>query len=726
MAGYVIKVTLENTHPPVWRRIVIPEKISFENLHRILQAAFQWEEEHMHDFSFPETESRVAMKGEIYEGDVTEEHVLVDGMLTTCKYIRYTYDFGDDWKHKIVFEKEDPDYNARHATVIKYKGDSFEEDSGGVWGNEDEDNRISFNMEEVNKKLGSMDFPARKEGRKSKELLEEVSAERVYGELYKRLRKTMKEAVAANLLEEQESEIARKVSRWVFLYRTGMEPRSIHVMKNISRKSGVELFCQYDQKGAREQCKYIGAETESTDTVTQCAVKFWDRLGKHPEYLAYIFIWDELKELIDLVQAPNSECSRIPDMYMIEKALAFGLFDMSEETVNQNRYVVLRQLSEVEELIRRYTQKEWEHISKAYGKRIDNCNHLLNMYSMMELEVFCEKYKECFKDSADKNEILRAVYLRGTFCRELQTAETADGKAYIAQSYIDMNRVLQEQINENVATEYRIFSAKEKKRFLEGYGSMYSAWAEGYDYLMESYDLDEDEVEEYLFQDYSSVRNGDGAEVLLEDVNRAFTLDSIECYISFWQYCFGVCLTTGLPKYKGYSREEYAAIKGISPVELGICGDITPVKRITKKTHIYKMPPELQLRIYKIMEDQSDRKKIEGLEALLKELGVRNYELVYMLCASLIFEEENERAEEYLKELRKAYPKDKGVELLQDMIGYRIYFDDEEPSMWDIINEEPPKSNIVTFHREQPKIGRNDPCPCGSGKKYKKCCGKGK
>lgn len=26
--------------------------------------------------------------------------------------------------------------------------------------------------------------------------------------------------------------------------------------------------------------------------------------------------------------------------------------------------------------------------------------------------------------------------------------------------------------------------------------------------------------------------------------------------------------------------------------------------------------------------------------------------------------------------------------------------------------------------REEPKIGRNDPCPCGSGKKYKRCCGK--
>lgn len=26
--------------------------------------------------------------------------------------------------------------------------------------------------------------------------------------------------------------------------------------------------------------------------------------------------------------------------------------------------------------------------------------------------------------------------------------------------------------------------------------------------------------------------------------------------------------------------------------------------------------------------------------------------------------------------------------------------------------------------REEPKTGRNDPCPCGSGKKFKKCCGK--
>jgi len=31
---------------------------------------------------------------------------------------------------------------------------------------------------------------------------------------------------------------------------------------------------------------------------------------------------------------------------------------------------------------------------------------------------------------------------------------------------------------------------------------------------------------------------------------------------------------------------------------------------------------------------------------------------------------------------------------------------------------------VQTIIRQQPKVGRNDPCPCGSGKKYKKCCGR--
>ena len=32
------------------------------------------------------------------------------------------------------------------------------------------------------------------------------------------------------------------------------------------------------------------------------------------------------------------------------------------------------------------------------------------------------------------------------------------------------------------------------------------------------------------------------------------------------------------------------------------------------------------------------------------------------------------------------------------------------------------KAAITPWRRAYPKVGMNDPCPCGSGKKYKKCC----
>jgi uncharacterized protein YecA (UPF0149 family) len=32
-------------------------------------------------------------------------------------------------------------------------------------------------------------------------------------------------------------------------------------------------------------------------------------------------------------------------------------------------------------------------------------------------------------------------------------------------------------------------------------------------------------------------------------------------------------------------------------------------------------------------------------------------------------------------------------------------------------------ASVKTVRRDEPKVGRNDPCPCGSGKKYKKCHG---
>ena len=47
---YQIKITLLGTRPPIWRRLLVPAKLTLEQLHAVLQIAMGWEECHLHDF----------------------------------------------------------------------------------------------------------------------------------------------------------------------------------------------------------------------------------------------------------------------------------------------------------------------------------------------------------------------------------------------------------------------------------------------------------------------------------------------------------------------------------------------------------------------------------------------------------------------------------------------------------------------------------------------------
>jgi preprotein translocase subunit SecA len=61
---------------------------------------------------------------------------------------------------------------------------------------------------------------------------------------------------------------------------------------------------------------------------------------------------------------------------------------------------------------------------------------------------------------------------------------------------------------------------------------------------------------------------------------------------------------------------------------------------------------------------------------------------------------------------------DAKADWLYGMEEWKNIFDDEKRTE---IKKDYNRSKIVV---KGPKVGRNDPCPCGSGKKYKKCCGK--
>ena len=140
MAGYICKIVIEDTHPPVWRRVVIPDKITFFELHQIIQTVFQWEDVHLHDFRIPSDDIVINDEGEDGQGyNYGEFDTTIDYFFENYKWIRYTYDFGDDWRHRINIEKYDPEYKERCPKLLKYKGDNFMEDSGGMWLEEMED-----------------------------------------------------------------------------------------------------------------------------------------------------------------------------------------------------------------------------------------------------------------------------------------------------------------------------------------------------------------------------------------------------------------------------------------------------------------------------------------------------------------------------------------------------------------------------------------------------------
>ena len=73
-----------------------------------------------------------------------------------------------------------------------------------------------------------------------------------------------------------------------------------------------------------------------------------------------------------------------------------------------------------------------------------------------------------------------------------------------------------------------------------------------------------------------------------------------------------------------------------------------------------------------------------------------------------------------------AFDKEK---LYKNMVAAKADWLYELPQWKEIYSEEELKKlykeqKESTTIRKEKKIGRNDPCPCGSGKKYKKCCGR--
>ncbi len=137
---YQLKVQLKHTRPPVWRRLLVPGEMTFAELHRVLQAAFGWMDQHLHTFYMTKVGGTARLGIEIgneaagWDGadyDEREERI-GQWFVEEGDRAQYVYDFGDMWEHDIVLEKiVDPVPDALYPCCIKAVRVGLKEDSWG-------------------------------------------------------------------------------------------------------------------------------------------------------------------------------------------------------------------------------------------------------------------------------------------------------------------------------------------------------------------------------------------------------------------------------------------------------------------------------------------------------------------------------------------------------------------------------------------------------------------
>ena len=168
MKGYQLKITIKGSKPPIWRRVIVPEKISFADLDAVIESIFGWEHAHMYEFCFPGERRHITMSSDIFgmdfgfgdefADDISSDEACIDNWINAGDKFEYTYDFGDNWEHSILVEKLVP-YENRYAQVIKSKGPYMLEDCGGIWGfYEYIEEACEFDIDEANERLKHMAF----------------------------------------------------------------------------------------------------------------------------------------------------------------------------------------------------------------------------------------------------------------------------------------------------------------------------------------------------------------------------------------------------------------------------------------------------------------------------------------------------------------------------------------------------------------------------------------
>ncbi|MGS5046811.1 MULTISPECIES: plasmid pRiA4b ORF-3 family protein [unclassified Mameliella] len=104
-----LKIELVGIKPPIWRRILVPNDISLDILHSVLQGAMPWQDYHLHEFEIGEDRFEARDERDDSwdpnDGRKDEKKFTLGQLVKKGSQFTYTYDFGDGWRHLVTVEK---------------------------------------------------------------------------------------------------------------------------------------------------------------------------------------------------------------------------------------------------------------------------------------------------------------------------------------------------------------------------------------------------------------------------------------------------------------------------------------------------------------------------------------------------------------------------------------------------------------------------------------------
>jgi hypothetical protein len=697
--AHIIKVTIENTHPPVWRMLCVPEQITFEDLHRIVQTAFGWEDEHLHDFTFADKSVVIGSKGDgVYANPIPENMVVIDEFLKACKWIRYTYDFGDNWVHKIVFEKTDVNWDKRYPVLLKSKGDNYCENCGGIW-NATGSDRLPLDIDAVNSCYASWLLNPGESCRDAEYAILRIRERARRREGIRSINKLLKQF---DRTEEHKAGYQTQYERELAEVRHDQSFQgAIQCNILVPMKSMKEMIYDRSTEALRDFCQYMVLELPQGDAVSdhdKYASCIYDLVHSEPREILFAFTKDDVHDLKKLYKVPSGRSMEVKNTRAVTNAKLCGLLEFKIKAIkakNQKTGTVatVRWASDAGIFLESLTDEVIDDYRNGIIPILDKITDMVAVYGMIRRDSFYEVFKKTYGEKIDKRVLERLINAMDYPGSVVRVIVADDGTEYVSNDTQNVARILTDMRKyDSCDIPYKIFDPQtlaDSRNMIHWGDKSYRNFCEG---MASLFEVTDEELAAWSEAVYLDVQEGKCPDEIYIEMLKGFEAGDVLCRVSIWEYVMDMAISTPMAALHGETRKDYAHDKKINVWTMFSHYEDATVAALSDT--IFDISYEEQGKLFEIIKRAyPDTQMIKQVKDIIDSHSDKNYDLRSLLARVYLNKQDIKESERIYRQLAKESGDDSLTGIYQEIKSVAC----------DFIGM-PDCQEITTVRRDKPKV----------------------